>query len=149
MEQENKEFRFNRLQRAKLRVGPRIQRKSMKDERAKQPPLWAEKSEQTFSLPLGFSSSLQIWGVGWAEDSSPPPIDLAQTSPGSARLGQARRAAAPGTRKVTARFGRKCSDSLKTGLQRRMKQQPAKNHSANTLPRRISLVKSSVQKFTP
>lgn len=80
---ETKEFRFNRLQRAKLRMGPRIQRKSMKDERAKQPPLWAEKSEQTFSLPLGFGSSLQIWGVGWAEDSSPPPIDLAQASPGS------------------------------------------------------------------
>lgn len=36
---EKRELRFNRLQRAKVRVGPRIQRKSTREERAKQPPL--------------------------------------------------------------------------------------------------------------
>lgn len=49
--------------------------------------------------------------------------------------------------KVIGRFGTKCSPSVNTGLQRRMRQQPGKNHFANRLPRRISLLKSSVQKF--
>lgn len=51
--------------------------------------------------------------------------------------------------KVIARFGTKRSHSVKIGLRRRMKQEPGKNHFANRLPRRISLLKSSVQKFTP
>lgn len=77
-----------------------------------------------------------------AQGPHPSPARPSPTGPGPAA------AAAPGTRRSLLGLAPNVP-SVKTGLQRRMKQQPGKNHFAHRLPRRISLVKSSVQKFTP
>lgn len=146
MEQEN-EFRFKRVQRGRARVGPRV----LPEERATQ-AIYERKRQKTYFLwhphPRSFLSALQIqlWGVGPTPEAAEL-IQLCLRTP--ARVPWVRLCGSSRRHKVIARFGTKCSHSVKIGLRRRMKQRPGKNHFANRLPRRISLLKSSVQKFTP
>lgn len=106
-----------------------------------------------FSSPwFLFNARSETWDdprASRAQDDPPTPFISAQVSPQPSPTGSAQAGGSSRHQKVIARFGTKLSHSVKTGLQRRMKQQPAKNHSPNSLPRRMSLVKSSVQKFTP